>query len=230
MTELLPGIHLVDNSIGCNTYVIIDNGITLVDTGLRGNEKNIYGCIRKLGYTPNDIKRIIVTHAHLDHINCLHRLKGDSGAQVLAPAGEMDMIEGRKPLRAAGGGLFGLIFSLLRIYYKYKPVKVEVNLGDGDNIDVLGGLKVVMLSGHSEGNIGLYSQQHSLVFSSDTIRVLEGKLAAPNPKFTADMASAIAAIKRLSELNFNIMLPGHGKPIMSGASEKVRELYHELKH
>ena len=229
MTELVPGIHSVDNSIGCNTYVIIDDGITLVDTGLRGNEKNIYGCLKKLGYGPKDIKRIVVTHAHLDHINCLHHLKKDSGAQVLAGETEADYIEGRKPLQG-DGGLFGLIFSILRIYYRYKPVHVDVKLKDGDTISVLGGAQVVLLSGHSEGNLGIYSPSHRLIFSSDTVRVLDGRPAAPNPKFTADMAGAIQAIKRLAELDFGVLLPGHGKPIMDGASEKVRELYHELKH
>jgi len=229
MTELIPGVHQVDNSIGCNAYVIIDNGVTLVDTGLRGNEKNIYGCLLKLGYTPKDIKRIIITHAHLDHINCLYRLKSDSGAQVMAGECEAEIIEGRKPLNFAGG-LFGVFFRAMRLYYKYRPVNVDVKLREGDTIDVLGGLKAVMLSGHSEGNMGLYSALHSLAFSSDTIRVLDGKLAAPHPGFTADMPGAIKAIERLSELDFRIMLPGHGKPIMEEASEKVRELCHELKH
>ena len=87
-----------------------------------------------------------------------------------------------------------------------------------------------MLSGHSEGNLGLYSPSRKLIFSSDTIRVLDGRLAAPHPKFTEDMKSAVNAIKRMSELSFDIMLPGHGKPIMGSASEKVRELFHELKH
>lgn len=229
MTELVPGIHAVDDSIGCNTYIIIDDGITLVDTGLRGNERKIYGCLEKLGYTPKDIRRIVITHAHLDHINCLARLRDDSGAQVLAAADEAARIEGREPLRVASG-LFGLFFSVLRLYYRYKPVPVDVRLEDGDGIDVLGGLRAVSLSGHSEGNMGLYSASRKLVFSSDTIRILDGKLAAPHPKFTADMPGAIDAIRRLAELDFETMLPGHGKPVMGGASAKVRELCHELKH
>jgi glyoxylase-like metal-dependent hydrolase (beta-lactamase superfamily II) len=229
MVELVPGVHLVDGSIGCNTYLVIDNGVTLVDTGLRGNEKKIYANLEKLGYGPKDIKRIVLTHAHLDHINCLHRLKEDSGAQVLTGQADLDMVEGRKPLRVATG-LFGVIFGILRLYYRYKPVKVDVILKDGDIIDTYGGLRVVMLSGHSKGNLGLYSEAHKLLFSSDTIRVINGKLAAPHPKFTEDMKAAIEAIKRLAELDFQAMFPGHGKPIMSGASDKVRELYHELKH
>jgi glyoxylase-like metal-dependent hydrolase (beta-lactamase superfamily II) len=229
MVELVPGVHLVDGSIGCNAYLIIDNGVTLVDTGLRGNEKRIYGCMEKLGYAPEDIRRIIITHAHLDHINCLHRLKADTGAQVMVSETDADIVEGIKPLHMAGG-LFGAIFAALRLYYRYKPVKVDIKLEDGDAIDVLEGLKAISLSGHSEGNLGLYGQPRRLIFSSDTIRVMGDKLVPPHPRFTEDPKSAIGAIKRLAELDFDIMLPGHGKPIMSNASEKVKDLYGELKH
>ncbi len=229
MVELVPGVHLVDDSIGCNAYILIDKGITLVDTGLRGNQKNIYRCLEKLGYVPKDIKRIIVTHAHLDHINCLHRLVEDTGARVMAGEADSDMIEGKRPLRVAGG-LLGLVFGPLQLYYRYKPVKVDTGLRDGDVIDVLEGLKVVLLSGHSRGNLGLYSHSRGLVFSSDTLRVLNGRLAAPHPKFTENPGEAINAIKRLSELEFDALFPGHGKPVMGNASEKVKELYHELKH
>ncbi len=229
MVELVPGVHLVDGSIGCNTYLIIDNGVTLVDTGLRGNEKRIYRCMEKLSYEPKDIKRIIVTHAHLDHINCLYRLKENTGAQVMASEADTGVVEGKKPLHTAGG-LFGAIFGALGLYYRYRPVKVDIALRDGDAIDTLGGLEAILLSGHSEGNMGLYGKPKGLMFSSDTIRVMGDRLMPPHPRFTEDPKSAIGAIKRLSMLDFGVMLPGHGKPIMSSASDKVRELYGELKH
>jgi glyoxylase-like metal-dependent hydrolase (beta-lactamase superfamily II) len=229
MGELVPDVHLVDSSVGCNTYLIIDNGITLVDTGLRGNTAKIYEYIEKLGYTPRDIKRIIITHAHLDHINCLPRLKEDTGAQVMVGEKDADIVDGKKPLHRMKG-MFGVIFSTLRVYYRYKPIKVDVLLKDGDMIDVLGGLRVVLLGGHSPGNIGLYSASRRLFFSSDSIRVIDNHLIAPHPKFTENMPGAIQSIKRISELDFDIMLPGHGSPVMHDASAKVKELYHEVKH
>jgi glyoxylase-like metal-dependent hydrolase (beta-lactamase superfamily II) len=229
MVELVPDVHSVDGSIGCNTYLIIDKGVTLVDTGLRGNEKQIYGYLEKLGYEPKDIKRVIITHAHIDHINCLHQIKEDTNAEIMVGEGEADIVTGKKPLRTMGG-LFGLIFGPMRLYYKYKPVKVDVLLKDGDEIDIIGGIKVITLSGHSPGNIGLYSKPRKLVFSSDTIRILDHRMVTPHPRFTEDIHSAIEAIKKLSELEFNVLLPGHGFPVMDNASEKVRELYHELKH
>ena len=225
----MPDVHLVDVSVGCNTYVIIDNGITLVDTGLRGNVAKIYEYIEKLGYTPKDIKRIIITHAHLDHINCLHKLKEDTGAEVMVGEKDVDIVSGKKPLSTTKG-VFGLIFNTLNVYYHYKPVNVDRSLKDGDTIGVLGGLSVVYLGGHSEGNIGLYSASRKLFFSSDSIRVIDGRLVAPLPRFTEDMPGAINAIKRISELDFDVMLPGHGTPVLKDASAKVKELYHEVKH
>lgn len=229
MVELVPDVHLIDGSVGCNTYIIIDDGITLVDTGLRGNVKKIYHYLGKLGYGPKDIKRIVITHAHLDHINCLPRLKKDTDATVMVSEDDAGIVEGKMPLRTIGG-LFGMIFATLRIYYHFEPVHVDVRLKDGDMVDVLGGLKAILLKGHSEGNLGLYDEPKKLIFSSDTIRVLDGRLVLPNPKFTEDMQGEINSIKRLSELDFSVMLPGHGQPVMSNASAKVKELYHELKH
>jgi len=229
MVELVPGVHLVDGSIGCNTYLIIDNGVTLVDTGLRGNEKRIYRCLSKLGYLPGDIKRIVITHAHLDHITCLHRLKADTDAEVAVGEVDAGVVEGSKPLHTAGGP-FGLVFAVLRLYYRYMPVTVDIKLKDGDVIDALGGLRAVMLAGHSEGNLGLYGEARKLVFSSDTIRVMGDRLVPPHPEFTEDPKSAVNSIKRLAGLDFDTMFPGHGKPILRNASEMVNELYAELKH
>jgi hydroxyacylglutathione hydrolase len=229
MGEIVPDVHLVDVSVGCNTYVIIDNGITLVDTGLRGNVAKIYSYIEKLGYGPKDIKRIIITHAHLDHINCLRQLKEDTGAEVMVGEKDADIVSGKKPLHRMKGA-FGLVFNALGIYYRYMPVEVDRLLKDGDTIDVLGGLSVVYLGGHSPGNIGLYSASRKLFFSSDSIRVIDGRLVAPHPRFTEDMPGAINSIKRISELDFDVMLPGHGAPVLKDASAKVKDLYHEVKH
>lgn len=228
MVELIPNVHLVDGSVGCNTYLITgEEGITLIDTGLRGNESIIYANLNRIGRSPEDIKKIVITHAHLDHINCLYRLKKDSGAIVMVGERDAPIISGEQPLPAMDGPI-GAISGVLRSYYRYRPVQVDVMLKDGDTIEALGGLKVIETPGHSTGNIGLYSSDRKLLFSSDTIRVMEGKLVMPNPRFTGDIQATVGSIRKISNLDFDIMLPGHGSPVMTGASEKVRKLYREI--
>jgi glyoxylase-like metal-dependent hydrolase (beta-lactamase superfamily II) len=226
--EIVPGIHMIDGSIGCNTYLVIGDGITLVDTGLRGNVSRIYGYLSHIGHKPEDIRRIVITHAHLDHMNCLYQLKKDTGAIVMANARDADIVEGRRPLRVASG-LFGIVFRTLQAFYKYRPVPVDARLNDGDLIAGMQDFRAVSLPGHSEGNMGLFSKEKSTFFSSDSIRVSGGRLVAPSPRFTLDMDAAVASIKRIGEFDFNVMLPGHGQAITSMASRKVQELYREIR-
>lgn len=224
--EIVPGIHMIDGSIGCNTYLVSGEGFTLVDTGLRGNVPRIYGYLGHVGHKPEDIRRIVVTHAHLDHINCLHQLKRDTGAVVIASAGDADIIEGRQPLRVAGG-LFGVLFRGLQAYYKYRPVPVDCRLNDGDCVPGMPGFTAVGLPGHSAGNMGLFSRERSVFFSSDSVRVSGDRPAGPRPRFTPDMHAAMASVRRIGESDFDVLLPGHGPAITGRASAKVRALYHE---
>ncbi len=226
--EITPGIHMIDGSIGCNTYLVLGDGVTLIDTGLRGNVPRIYNYLGRIGYKPRDIRRIVITHAHLDHINCLYQLKKDTGAIVMANARDTDVIDGGRALRVAKG-IFGAVLRAGQVYYRYRPVTVDVRLNDGDLIAGMPDFMAVSLPGHSEGNMGLFSREKSTFFSSDSIRVSGGRLVTPSPRFTLDMEAAVASIKRIGEFDFNVMLPGHGTPVTSIASTKVRELYHEIR-
>lgn len=225
--EIIPGIHLVDGSIGCNTYLVTGEDVTLVDTGLRGNVPKIFHYLHHIGRSPRDIGHIVITHAHLDHMDCLGQLKKETGAVVIASAADADVVEGRRHLPSPGG-LFGAIFRATQAYYRYRPVPVDARLNDGDPVPGMPGFRAVSLPGHSEGNMGLYSEEKSAFFSSDSVRVAGGRPVTPSPRFTPDMDAALASISRIGAFGFNVMLPGHGQPITSGASAKVRALHLEI--
>jgi len=221
MTEVIPGIHLVDGIRGSNVYVIVDDGITVVDTGMGGNDRTILSMVKGLGYGPSDIKRIIITHCHMDHIGSLRALKYASKAMVMAGEADADVIEGRRPMTAPKMPLpLGLIVPILMRFFRHEPVPVDRRLKDGDTIPALGGLVVVGLPGHSPGNIGLYSPSKKLIFSSDTLRMKGDEFIKPL-NYDGEKALSLASIKKMGALDYEIMLPGHNKPIMSGAAKKV---------
>lgn len=224
--EIVPGVHMIEGSVGCNTYLIIDDGVTLVDTGLKGNVPHIYHYLEKIGRKPEDIRRIVITHAHLDHINCLYKLKKDTGAIVMASEEDADIVEGKKARHTPSGG-FGALFSVLKIYYSYTPVKVDVRLQNGESIDRTFDFKVIALPGHSHGNIGLYSALKKTLMSSDSVRVLHGKVALPSARFTDDMTDAMTSLDRMSDLSFDVLLPGHGMPVTADPAGQVRALVKE---
>ncbi len=227
--EIVPGIHLIDGSVGCNTYLIVDDDLTLVDTGLRGNVARIERYLHNLDFKLNDIRRIVITHAHIDHVNCLYQLKQETDAEIITGEHTADFVSGKKQAHKPRG-IFGGISGIVGIFYKYKPVPVDVELKDGAQVPGVRDFTAVSLPGHSEGNMGLYSPSGKILFSSDSVRVIDGNIVPPNDKFTADMAEAIASIKKMSELDFNVLLPGHGNPVTEDAAGQIRQLYREIKH
>jgi glyoxylase-like metal-dependent hydrolase (beta-lactamase superfamily II) len=84
--------------LGANVYLLLDDGLTLVDTGLKGRYRSILKKVKRLGFSPSDISDIIITHHHADHVGSLARLKELTGARVIAHPGDAPYIDGRLPL------------------------------------------------------------------------------------------------------------------------------------
>ena len=226
--QITPEIYMVDGVKGAHVYIILDNGITLVDTGMGGSQKPILKAINELGYGPSDIKRIIITHAHIDHILGLKALCDVSKAEVVAAEADVGTIEGKKPLYFPKMEFpNNLLLLLLRPFIKYTPTTVDRQLKDGDTLPILGGLTVLGLPGHSPGNIGLYCPAKKLLFSSDTLRIKGGEFAKPL-NYAVEREKSLASIRKIGSLDYDIMLPGFGDPILSGASKKVAAYVQKL--
>ena len=124
-------------------------------------------------------------------------------------------------------GPIRLVFRMLAPMMRFKPVPVDIKLKDGDTVDVLGGLKVVSLKGHTPGNIGLVLSSSGIMFSSDTVSNRKDRLGPP-ALYKYNKEECDRAIQRLADLKMEIMLPGHGPPIGPDASGKVRNFLGEL--
>jgi hydroxyacylglutathione hydrolase len=219
MVEIVPGIHWIEG-INCNVYIIVDKELILIDTGLPRKAKKILSYITDvLRRKPSDLKLIIITHAHLDHTGSLKAMKDATGAKIAAHPEDAEFIAGRKKMGPPKGGI-RFVFKLLRPFIKSDPVDVDQNIIEGD---VVAGLKVVHVPGHTPGSIALLDENKKVLFSGDMISLRDGKIQDPPEKFTVDPKVASVSIERIKTLDFDIMLGGHGKPLRPEASKKVRE-------
>jgi hydroxyacylglutathione hydrolase len=230
MVQITPEIQMLDRVSGGHVYMILDNGITLIDAGMGHSEKRILEEIKKSGYGPADIRQIIVTHAHPDHIGGLKALRDISGARVMASAVDADAVEGTKPVPIPKSSFaMAFLLRLIRPFLRHVPCPVDVRLRDKDVIPVLGGLVVVELPGHTPGNIGLYCPSKNVLFSGDTLRMKGDEFIEPL-NYQGNETQSLASIKKMGSLDYEVMLSGHDQPILTGAAKKVAGFAEKLSH
>jgi glyoxylase-like metal-dependent hydrolase (beta-lactamase superfamily II) len=69
---------------GVNVFLLDDprEGLTLIDAGLPGWGKRILALIAEIGRRPTDLRRILITHADVDHIGVLAALVAAAGSEI----------------------------------------------------------------------------------------------------------------------------------------------------
>src|SRR6187431_348943 len=92
-----PGIHTIRGLMGCCHLLAADGEGVMLDTGLFGEPVLIRRLVRRLGFTPQSVKAILLTHGHLDHAGNLAWLKEWTGARVLAHTDEVLHVAGTYP-------------------------------------------------------------------------------------------------------------------------------------
>ncbi|RME07775.1 MAG: MBL fold metallo-hydrolase, partial [Anaerolineae bacterium] len=126
-----------------NSYLLIGtDGLTLIDCDLPRRAQHILAAIARLGYTPRDLKRILLTHADGDHVGGLAALRAASGAAVYAHPFEADALAaGRFPRPLRAPWWMRPLLALSARFFRVEPQPVDGTLQDGQTLPILGGLQ-----------------------------------------------------------------------------------------
>jgi glyoxylase-like metal-dependent hydrolase (beta-lactamase superfamily II) len=208
MVQIITGVYLLSSFLGigawgANVYLLVDDDLTLVDTGLPGRADLILEQIEELGYSPSDIKRIIITHYHADHTGSLAALKRATQAEVIAHPADAPYIDGTLPQPGPA-----------------RPQWLS-------KLPILDGIKILHTPGHTPGSICLYLQSKDLLIAGDLLAHRFG-LKLPSKSFTIDIVQEIQSVKRVAGLEFDIICFGHGSPIMRDANHTVADFADRL--
>jgi glyoxylase-like metal-dependent hydrolase (beta-lactamase superfamily II) len=207
--EITRQIHMIHGM--ANQYLIIDRDeLTLIDSGMASNSSKVIKYVKSLGFQPENLKRILITHSDIDHIGAVNSLREISGAKVFASKIEaLAMKIGEASREIDPTGIWMIVFKLFSMFLKNIPIEVDDTLEDGEILPILNGLKVISSSGHTPGHISFFFPEERVLFAGDSINDRKGK---PIPNLTALTRDKVEAQKSFDKemgLNPFLICCGH---------------------
>ena len=246
MTQITPKVHSIEGithpdprgKVFPYLFVEDQDDLTLIDPSFL-SQLPILKYLLDIGYDIKNVKRIILTHVHMDHSQAANEVKRKSGAKIYShwiearylgqnppypgPPSTQETVEKLEKL--------GVSMEALRKEYgsiEVEPINVDEEVSD---CDMIGSLKVIHTPGHTPGHISLYYEKDKLLLGADSIYKhvfgAEGMYISA-PQVSIDPVTAIVSAQRLSKVNFDKLLMAHqDSPILEGAREAVETLVAE---
>jgi len=215
-----------------NIYLIVDDPITLVDTGPKTDEAvaALREQLRKLGFKTEDIKRILLTHTHEDHCGLAGMLQRESGARVHVHEWEFQNISDHRHTRVnpdllKRAGVPGE--ELERMAARYQLIHhfadavedVEAYRDEQEFVFASGALRVVHTPGHTPGSSCFLRESNRLMLAGDTILknitpnpVLNHDPIDPNRRF-ASLGEYLVSLARIRALAPTLLKTSHGDDV-----------------
>jgi len=248
MKEILPGIYLVPMTLSgftpdsVNMYVIkTSEGLTCIDTGWDSPPavESLQNQLRKIGTDLSDIKSVLITHGHIDHMGMVPRLKDTYGTKFYLPASEVNLIKARftdidnfVPMTDAFLKTHGVPASELippeiqfPIPSNLATTKPDVLLQNGDRIKIGEyNLEVIDVPGHTPGHIAYYEPARKFIFSGDMLLPTIATNAAFHVQLLDNpLKLYLDSLAALKVLDIDLVLPGH-EYVFSEPRKRIDEL------
>lgn len=214
--NILGNIHYVGGQNIAAYLLTTPEGHILLDTGMPRMHQTVRANVEKLGFKLSDIKIMISSHAHVDHVGAHAEMQKATGARVMAIAEDAVALESGKDLSPVE-------------YDGWPAVKVDRVLKDGDTV-TLGGttLRASWTPGHTPGattwvtTVQDGGRSYNVVFPGGAAPNA-GPLVVGNPKHPMLADITLRTFATLRQLNPDIVLPGHPQQAFAGKIDAMKK-------
>lgn len=230
LQQVADGVHRSTDGV-VNFYIVEDDtGLTLIDSGWPDSWPRITEAIVSLDRPASDVKALLLTHSHVDHMGAAEHTRVTLDIPVHLHAHEAQLARGQAP----GSSPFSLIAPLAPQVWKPKVLSFllhglrhgaqsvdylsEVTVfGDDAVLDVPGRPQAVACPGHTAGHTAYHLPDRGVLFSGDALATLDMLTGARGPRLLPDVLqsdpnAARTSLSALAVLEAGIVLPGHGEP------------------
>ncbi|MHA7191862.1 MBL fold metallo-hydrolase [Arthrobacter sp. MDT2-16] len=237
-TDIAPGIHFIEHA-RTNVYLVEDDdGLLLVDTGLPRSKTLLLEALSRIGRSVQDIRAVILTHGHFDHVGTAEHLRSRYGIPVYCHPDdafiaahpyryERERTPFVYPLRHARS-VPGLLHMAVAGAVAVKGVEDTLPLTPEAAAALPGAPLLVPTPGHTKGHCGLHFPDRDAVISGDALVTRDPYTGHPGPQVvamaaTADFDTALRSLEALRSTAAGTVLPGHGFPWLAGVDSAVAQ-------
>jgi glyoxylase-like metal-dependent hydrolase (beta-lactamase superfamily II) len=235
------GIHRIEHA-HANCYLLEDDdpveGVTIVDAAFPATWNVLPRALEAVGRSIGDVKAVVLTHAHFDHLGFARRIRDDYDVPVFGHPDDAYIAE--HPYRYT----HELPRSIYPLQYPaIVPVLARMigagalgvrgitdlrTLTPGTKVNVPGQPMVIATPGHTFGHVALAMPERDVVFTGDALLTFNPYTADRGPQVvsgaaTANIARAFASLTAIADTGARVLLPGHGEPWFGGAAEAVEQ-------
>jgi glyoxylase-like metal-dependent hydrolase (beta-lactamase superfamily II) len=202
----------------------------LVDSGHWSERATLLWELGRAGVWPGDLSGVLLTHRHSDHAGNARFLQRYFGAKVYAHKDDAGILAGRAPrerMTRKGGAYAARVIAEFENRWPARVV-CDHELDDGESV---GSLEVHHVPGHTEGSVFYRHGGTSALLSGDTLLtavpplVIRKGLSLPYITFSTDLPLAIESLRAFhrSGVDYEHLLPGHGRPLVGAAKRAALE-------
>lgn len=221
-----------------NVYLLEENdGYVMIDCGVDGSEylKLLEMHLNQLGITFNDIKLLVGTHMHIDHIGLSHRLR-EFDIPFALYKNSIDYLDEyndwsirfKDLIRMAKNEYTPVSFiddlkSISTPLYAGRLEKPDILLSEGRVKSIKRNLNVVFTPGHDYSEISLYDEKTKIVFSGDHILPRITPFIPVQNENSNLLKEFLDSLDKVDHLDQEIIAPGHGN-IISNPHKRIEQM------
>jgi len=237
---MTPAVHRLGDEL-FNFYLVdTGEGLVMVDAGLRTHWRSLVAKVGEIGKKITDIRAVLITHGHLDHIGLAERLRVEADAEIWVHTADAPILAApRRTLTIAPPERSILAYAWRRPGGLRGPLRLarsgglgttavgHVRTFDNDQVlDLPGRPRAVHMPGHTAGSTTYLFPGLSTAFTGDALVTLDSVMGAVGPRlicraFNTDSAAALASLAKVRDADINTVLTGHGEPWTTGIGPAV---------
>jgi glyoxylase-like metal-dependent hydrolase (beta-lactamase superfamily II) len=202
-----------------NVYLVRGaKGCILIDAGSPNQERTFIRRLQKYGFSHRDIRLIVVTHAHFDHVGSLKAIQQICGCPVAIHEKEDPFLRHGAVIFPPGANLLGKTASylgkrLMRSLFRFPAVQADIIISRDFSLESFGiSGTIVCTAGHTEGSLSVLLSSGEAFVGDLAANYLPFGLGPVSPPFGEDLAELHASWQRLLSSGAAIICPGHGEP------------------